>query len=193
VQLRAAGAVDTAAGTLYDLAFAHARLDETEEAILNALECERALKAGELTDRTVELELRSMLASLYLRRGDFAAGDLQIERALQLAEDVSSRKARAALYASWAKAEQERGDPARATGFWERSLRELQGLPYRASAVIAARRLTPDPCFADPSFPAQIHRSVSRKPNTEASAGNRTRDEGFCVWLLTAITPAARR
>ena len=31
--------------------------------------------------------------------------------------------------------------------------------------------VTTDPCFADPSVPAQIHRSIFRKPNTEASAG----------------------
>jgi tetratricopeptide (TPR) repeat protein len=128
LQLRATGAADTATRTLYDLAFAHARLDETEEAILTALECERALKAGELIDRTLELELRTLLASLHVRRGDFAAGDLQIERALQLAEDVSSREARAGLYASLAKSEQERGDPTRATELWERSLRELESL-----------------------------------------------------------------
>jgi tetratricopeptide (TPR) repeat protein len=128
VQLRATGTTDAAARTLYELAFAHARLDETEEAILNALECERALTAGELVDRTLELELRAMLASLHVRRGDYAAGDLQIERALKLAEDVSSRNARAALYASLAKAEQERGEPQRATVLWERSLRELESL-----------------------------------------------------------------
>jgi tetratricopeptide (TPR) repeat protein len=93
--LRAFAAHDLAARSLFDLAVAHARLDESEEALLAALECERALTAAELVDRTLELQVRALLASAYARRGDFAAADLQTERASALATEVSSSEARA--------------------------------------------------------------------------------------------------
>ncbi len=119
---------DLAARTQYDLAIAHARLDQTEEAILYALECERAIAAGVLVDRTLELQIRTLLASVYVRRGDFEAADLQAERALELAQDVTSREARAQLYAGLARAEQERGKPEEALALWQRSLAELEAL-----------------------------------------------------------------
>jgi tetratricopeptide (TPR) repeat protein len=128
VEFRRSAQPDLATRTLYDIALAHARLDESEEAILNALECERALTSGELVDRTLELEVRTLLASAYVRRGDFEAADLQSERALALAKDVTSREARAQLYAGVARSEQERGNLDRSLQLWEKSLRELESL-----------------------------------------------------------------
>lgn len=125
---RQSGEADLGARTLYDLALAHARLDETEEAILFALECARALAAGDVLDRTLELEVRTLLASAYVRRGDFASADLQAERALGLANDVTSREARAQLYAGLARAEQERGALDHSMELWEKSLHELDSL-----------------------------------------------------------------
>jgi transcriptional regulator with XRE-family HTH domain len=125
---RGRGNLDLAARTLYDIAIAHARLDETEEALLTALECERALRAGEVVDRTLELQVRALLASTYVRRGDFEAADNQTERALVLAQDVTNREAQAALYAGLAKSEQDRGNLERAAGYWSRSLTELEHL-----------------------------------------------------------------
>ena len=125
---RARGQADMAARTLFDIALAHARLDESEEVILNALECERALRSGELVDRTVELRVRSTLAAAYVRRGDFAAADLQAERAIALAKDVVDREALASLYATLARTEQDRGRFDPALRYWERSLAELEAL-----------------------------------------------------------------
>ena len=120
--------IDLAARTLYDIALAHARLDETEEAILYALECERAIASGDLVDRTLELQVHALLASIYVRRGDFEAADLQTERALQLAQDVGSGEARAQLYAGLARSQQERGKLDEALALWHRSLEELESL-----------------------------------------------------------------
>jgi transcriptional regulator with XRE-family HTH domain len=127
-EFRGRGQVDLAARTLYDIALAHARLDETEEALLSALQCEGALRAGEVVDRTLELQVRALLASAYVRRGDFAAADLQAERALALAQDVISHEAQAAVFASLAKSEQDRGNLERAAEYWLRSLNELEHL-----------------------------------------------------------------
>lgn len=127
-EFRATDQADMAARTLFDIALCHARLDESEEVILSALECERALRTGELVDRTMELRVRSTLAAAYVRRGDFEAGDLQAERAIALARDVSDREALSSLYASLARSEQDRGRLDPALRFWERSLGELEAL-----------------------------------------------------------------
>src|SRR3954462_5821580 len=125
---RATGQADMAARAMVAIALCHARLDESEGVILNALECERALRAGEPVDRTMELRVRSTLAAAYVRRGDFEAADLQAERAIALARDVSDREALSSLYASLARAEQDRGRLDPALRFWERSLSELDAL-----------------------------------------------------------------
>jgi tetratricopeptide (TPR) repeat protein len=127
-EFRGRGQADIAARTLYDIALAHARLDESEEGLLTALECGRALRAGDVVDRTLQLQVRTFLASTYVRRGDFAAADLQIERALELAKDIGNREAQAALYASLAKSEQDRGNLDRAVDYWQQSMSELENL-----------------------------------------------------------------
>ena len=127
-ELRARGQLDLGARTAFDMAVAHARLDEPEEALLNALECERALASGEIIDQSLELRLRAFLAALQVRRGDAHAADLQIDRALKLATDISNRDAQATLYASLARTEQDRGNVEAAIAYWQRSLAELDWL-----------------------------------------------------------------
>lgn len=128
IELRANGGAELAVRVLYDEALAHARLDQSEEAMLSALECERALRAGEIVDRTLELQVRTLLASAYVRRGDFAAADHEIALASELAQEVTSREARAALHASIAKTEQDRGHFDKAVEHWQRSMVELEAL-----------------------------------------------------------------
>jgi len=151
---------DLAGRTLYDIAIAHARLDESEEAIMSALECERALKAGELIDATVELQVRTLLAAAYVRRGDFGAADLQVERALRLAEDVTSREARAGLYATLAKTEQERGDFDKATRLWRRSLDELDSLGWEQPVAETWNNLAL--VFRERNMPREARDALSR-------------------------------
>lgn len=127
-EFRAQGEREMAARTLFDLAFAHARLDEPEEALLLALECERAIRSGDVVDRTLELQVRSFLAATYARRGDFPSANLQIERALTLAQDVVDPDALAMLYARLASTRQEAGDLAAALNLWQRSREELERL-----------------------------------------------------------------
>jgi tetratricopeptide (TPR) repeat protein len=138
---RSRGSVDLAIRALYDTAVAHARLDETEETLMTALECERALRAGEIVDRTLELQVRALLAATYVRRGDFEAADLQAERALTLAQDVTNREAQAALYAGLAKSEQERGNFDRAATYWKRSLIELEHLGHEHAVAESCNNL----------------------------------------------------
>ncbi len=69
--------------TLYDLAFGQARLDRPERSLVLALECQRALEAGELVDRTMELQLESLLASIYARLGQAVEVQPHLERALR--------------------------------------------------------------------------------------------------------------
>jgi tetratricopeptide (TPR) repeat protein len=114
--------------TLYDLAFAHARLDRPEQALVLALECASALRSGELVDRTFELQIESFLAATYARLGDFGEADAHVERAEHLAQDVVNRDALAALHARLATMEQERGNLDLAIEHWQRSLRELEHL-----------------------------------------------------------------
>lgn len=126
--LRAREQLDLVARTQFDLAYAHARLDEHEEALLAGIECLRAFAAGDIVDRTLELQLHAVLGSLYTRRGNAVAADSHIKRALEIAEDISDREALAAVHASIARTEEERGNLERAIEQWRRSLAFLEEL-----------------------------------------------------------------
>jgi transcriptional regulator with XRE-family HTH domain len=113
---------------LYDRAVAHAHLDEPGNALALALECEAAMKAGGLVDRTLELQLRSLLATIFVRAGDIDSADLQGRRALDLAEDVVDTEALATLYSTLSYARQNQRDLDAALGYARQSLSLFEGL-----------------------------------------------------------------
>lgn len=121
-EFRAHSQTELAVRTLYDLAVAHAALHQPGEALALALECQRALFAGEVVDRTLELQLRSLLGAIYVDMQDFRSADWQAERAADLAQDVVDRSALASLYAGLAITRQEQGDLEAALTYGRRSL-----------------------------------------------------------------------
>lgn len=112
--------------TLYDLAYGQARLDRPEQALAFLVQCEQALRLGELVDRTFELEVQSFLASIYARIGNFAEAEGRIKRAQEIAEDVVNHDALAALYGRLAGAEGQGGNFDKALELWRKCLRELE-------------------------------------------------------------------
>lgn len=129
---RAAGHTQLAARTLFDLARAHSYLDERVEALSLALECERAIQSGIVVDRTLELQLASFIATIYVTLGDYGSADLRSERAKALAEDVTDTRAVAALYESLAVTRQEQGDYDAALDFARRALGAYEQLELEA-------------------------------------------------------------
>lgn len=109
-RFRAAGQRDLAARTLFDLAWAHAALDAHGEALNLAIQCEHALAAGDIVDRTLELRVLSFLAASFALVGDFIAADLRSERARALAEDVTDPRTLADLYENLTITRQRQGD-----------------------------------------------------------------------------------
>lgn len=93
-----------------DLAYAHARLEEHGEALHLGLEAEHVLQGVGVVDRVLELKVLAFLAGAFVTVGDFGAADLRSERALAVAEDVSDRRAIAALYQGLSTTRQEQGD-----------------------------------------------------------------------------------
>jgi tetratricopeptide (TPR) repeat protein len=114
--------------TLLDLAHAHARLNRTQQALVLALECERALRSGELVDQAFALKVESYLAQLYADSGQSETAEAHTERALELAKNVVNHEALAALYARLARAEQDHASLDKAIEYWQKSLRELDYL-----------------------------------------------------------------
>src|SRR5205823_1116361 len=55
-EARGADDVELATRTLFDLAVAHAKLEEPGEVLTLLLQCEGALQAGAVVDRTLELQ-----------------------------------------------------------------------------------------------------------------------------------------
>lgn len=108
--MRALGEVELGARAAYDLAYAHASLDETGEALALLIECERALEAGDIVDRTLELQTHSLLAGIFAHLGDHGSAELQAERAAKLAEDVVDPVALDTLYATLIATRRQRGD-----------------------------------------------------------------------------------
>lgn len=119
---RALGERELVVRTLYDLAVAHLRVEERGEALNLALECERALDAGELVDRTLELEVCSLLASIFVTLGEYSSADLRTERARALAEDSADPRTLASLYEGLAVTREEQGDHEAALTYAQRAL-----------------------------------------------------------------------
>lgn len=88
--------------TLYDRATAHAQLGEPGSALALALECESAMRVAGIVDRTLELRVRSFLASAFARGGDLRSADRQARHALEVAGEVADREALGTLYATLA-------------------------------------------------------------------------------------------
>jgi len=109
-EARSGGDAELATRAVFDLAVAHAKLDEPGESLALLLECDRALRAGELVDRTFELQVRAFLAASYVRLGDFGSADLQAERARAIAEDVVDSAALGSLYSTLSLTRERQGD-----------------------------------------------------------------------------------
>lgn len=109
-RFRSAGHRDLAARTLFDLAWAHAACEAHGEALNLALQCEHALAAGDIVDRTLELKVLSFLAASFSLVGDLTAADLRSERARALAEDVTDPRTLADLYESLTVTRHRQGD-----------------------------------------------------------------------------------
>lgn len=109
-RFRAAGQRDLAARTLFDLAWAHDAAEAHGEALNLALQCEHALAAGDIVDRTLELKVLAFLAGSFVLVGDFTAADLRSERARALAEDVTDPRTLADLYENLTITRQRQGD-----------------------------------------------------------------------------------
>jgi len=116
------GHKDLAARTLFDLARAHARLDQPGEALHYLLACERALEAREVVDRTLELQVQRLLSNTYVRLRDFAAADVRAERALAIADDISDPDALAKLYSGLALTRHEQGETETAISYARKSI-----------------------------------------------------------------------
>ena len=96
--------------TTYDRALAYAHLNQSGNVLALALEFEVAMNAGGLVDRTLELQVRSLLATTFARSGDLESADLQAQRALRLAEDVVDPDALGSLYSTLSFARQRQND-----------------------------------------------------------------------------------
>lgn len=96
--------------TTYDLAYAHASLDQPGEALMHLLESARALEAGEFVDRTLEMQVHSLLAGTYMRLGDGSSAEVAADRAATLANEVFDSAALDTLYATLMAVRREQGD-----------------------------------------------------------------------------------
>jgi len=124
----ALGEREMAVRTTYDRATAHAHLDEPGNVLVLALECEAALRAGTFVDRTLELQVRSLLAAAFTRSGDMESADLQARLAIDLAEDVVDTEALGTLYSTISVARQRQHDFQGAVGYARKSLALFEGL-----------------------------------------------------------------
>jgi len=123
--------------TTYDLAVAHGRLDEHAESLNLALECERALRNGELVDRTLELQVLAYIAAKLVELGDFASADLRAERARALAEDIADPRALGTLYESLAATREQQGDLDGALRFARKAMEAHRQLGNEASVALS--------------------------------------------------------
>lgn len=129
---RAEGNRELVTRTLYDLAVAHARLEEQGEALNLALQAEHLVNEGAVVDRTFELMLLSFLAGTFVVLADFGAADLRTERAKAVAEDVSDPRAVANLYENLALTRQRQGDFDAALAYARRSLQSYEEMGSKA-------------------------------------------------------------
>ena len=105
-----AGHQDLHARALFDLAYAQASLDAPGEALTLVLAVERALTERTIVDRTLELQVQSLLAGIYGRIGDLASADQHATTAAQIAEDVVDPTALETLYATLLTVREQQGD-----------------------------------------------------------------------------------
>jgi len=108
--------------TIYDRALAFAHLNEPGNALALALECDAAMTAGGFVDRTLELQVRSLMATTFAFSGDLDSADLQAQRALQLAEDVVDPDALGSLYSTLSFARQRQNDLSGAMAYARKGL-----------------------------------------------------------------------
>ena len=138
---RATDARELAIRAAFDLAYAHAALDESGAAVALLLECERAASTGEVVDRTLELKVHALLAGLFMRMGDLASADLQADRAAAIAEDVVDEGALDTLYASMLALRREQGDFEGALQYARKALHLHERRGREADAVHAWNNL----------------------------------------------------
>jgi tetratricopeptide (TPR) repeat protein len=127
-ELKALGLNELAVRVLYYRAIAHAHLDEPGNALTLALECEAAMNARGLVDRTLELQLRSLLATTFARVGDLNTASQQGERALALADDVVDPEALGSLYSTMAMTRQRQGELDAALSYARKGLEIFESL-----------------------------------------------------------------
>jgi tetratricopeptide (TPR) repeat protein len=127
-EFAALGMHEQAIRVLYDRALAHTHLDEPGNALAVALECEASMQARGLPDRTLEFQLRSLLATIFARAGDLESADLQGQRALGLAEDVVDAEALGTLYSTLAGTRQRQGEMESALAYARKGLEVFEGL-----------------------------------------------------------------
>ena len=133
--LRASGDRAATARALFELAKAHAGLDEQAEALNLALQVEALITDRSIVDRSFELQVLSFLAGILVNLGDLSAADLRTERAKALAEDVTDLRTVADLYYNLAVTRQEQGDGEGALAYARRSLDAFEQLEDRAAVA----------------------------------------------------------
>jgi tetratricopeptide (TPR) repeat protein len=129
---RAHGERALAARTVFDLAVAHARLWRLGEALNLALEAERAVADRDVVDRTLELQIHSLAASVFVALGDIGSAELRAQRALAIAQDVADPATMAQMYSTLSFARHEEGDLEGALDFARRSLDIYDNLGRKA-------------------------------------------------------------
>lgn len=122
------------ARTSYDRALAHAHLNEPGNTLALALECEAAMRAHGIVDRTLELQLRTLLAATFARANDLDSADVQVRQALDLAKDVVDSGALGTLYSTLSVTSQRKKDLDGALAYARKSLAIYEDLD-RARAV----------------------------------------------------------
>jgi tetratricopeptide (TPR) repeat protein len=114
--------------TLYDRAIAHAHLNEPGAALAAALECELGLRAMGVVDKTLELQLRTLLAATFARAGDLDSADVQAQQALALSADVVDTESLATLYSTMSVSLQRQNDVDGAARYARKSLSLYESL-----------------------------------------------------------------
>lgn len=134
---RAVGQTELEIRTRFDLARAHLRRGENDEAASLARECLRALERTEVVDRTLELQIHVHLITMHNVHGDFETADLFARRALKLAEELSDEPSLGELYASLASTRFNQGDSEAALVYAHKALAVYEGIE-RKHAIIGA-------------------------------------------------------
>ncbi|MEX2047281.1 MAG: helix-turn-helix transcriptional regulator, partial [Chloroflexota bacterium] len=132
---RALGARDFVARTLFDLARAHGTMMAPGEAVNYALQAEHAVERGDVIDRSLELDIHQLLASMYHWLGDKASASIRAERARALAEDVADPAAVARLYQSLSLTRFEEGDKEAALAYARKAVDLFETVGLRGAVA----------------------------------------------------------